>query len=53
MDDYVLSLSYGKDSLILTLALYCCCISAGREEKEEKRENEDESSNDVNSAEMV
>jgi hypothetical protein len=29
-------------SLILTLALYCCCVSAGRAEQEEKRENKDE-----------
>lgn len=40
-------------SLILTLALYCCCVVAGRAEKEGKRENKDESGNVINSAEMV
>ncbi|MEE0982179.1 MAG: hypothetical protein U0K91_10870 [Acutalibacteraceae bacterium] len=29
-------------SLILTLALYCCCVVAGRVEKEGKRENKDD-----------
>lgn len=34
-------------SLILTLALYCCCVSAGRTDKEEKRGIKGERNNDL------